>query len=147
MFFKVNKHSIGIEADKNEIFKEIVLWGESAWWPKDSNMKFVNESGQAVSEGTDYSMKIIPFGPSWRARVTKLEKDYSIRRDFLDGMFTGFETVSILEKGKGSEVVYEMFYRVNNIVNKILWPLALERIHNSNINKILVNLKNHLEAK
>jgi hypothetical protein len=146
--FKVNRHSVEIAADKARIFKELVLWGQASWWPKDANMKFVNLSGVAVQEGTEYLMKIVPSGASWHARVTKIEPDYSIRRDFLDGMFNGFETVSIKDKGNNFfEVAYEMFYQINGSLNKLLWPIAFEKLHNANIRMILNSLKQHLEQK
>lgn len=144
--YKVNKHSIEILAPKEEIFKEIVSWGESRWWPVLSNMKFIKEGKNPPEEGTRYLMKVVPFGPSWRAQVTKIEKDYSIRRDFLDGMFSGFETVSILNgQGASFKIVYEMYYQVNGKVNQMLWPTILEKIHNLNIEAILGNLKRFVE--
>lgn len=144
--FRVNKHEIRVFINQEAIFEEIVLWGEACWWPKFSNMRFIKQSQEKVQEGTKYTMKIVPFGPAWEAQVTKLEDNYSIRRDFLSGFLSGFETVSILPAEKiGYKVAYEMFYKIESSGLKLLWNSILVHIHNHNIRSILKNLKRHLE--
>ncbi|MFH0876804.1 MAG: hypothetical protein V1863_01090, partial [Candidatus Omnitrophota bacterium] len=137
----------------------------ASWWPKKSLMKFERQGQGPVQtgtprinpcgiiQGTRYrQVVLLPFAPSWNVEVEKLT-DQSITRRFLNGMFCGSETVS-LQAGTATvaspgslEVHYVMHYRLNGVLNKILWPLVFERLHNRNIEAILQSLKLYLEKE
>lgn len=134
----------------NMAFREIVLWGESSWWPKKCLMKFVRLENSPIQKGTIYRQKVLlPFAPSWCAVVSDIVENKSISRKFLDGFLDGQETVSIdklnnLGKG-GVKVQYLMDYKVKGFVNKILWRLFFNKMHDRNIRLILERLKEYLE--
>ena len=141
----LNEHVIDIASPPSRLYPEIVKWGEGEWWPQGSFMKFVNLSGRR-EEGAVYLMKVcLPFGPGWYARITELKEDESVRRDFIDGMFAGYEVVSIEDAPGGSRLCYRMHYRVKGFFNRIIWSLIAQRLHNRNIRRILRALKNYLE--
>lgn len=157
--FKENKHSIIVHCHLKEALPEIILWGEAHWWPKNSLMRFLRSGSGIVSKGTPrknpsgivrgtrYRQEVLlPFAPSWDVEVEKID-DKSIARRFLNGMFDGRETVSLEFAKDGINVSYVMNYQINGLLNKILWPLVFERLHNRNIEAILASLKNYLEKK
>lgn len=147
MLMKTNLHRITIRAEKEAVFHEVVVWGQASWWPKRSLMKFINLSGP-IEKGTKYLQKVmLPCGPSWHVQITGLVSMSSIRRDFLDGMFQGFETVSVCEVKDGVEVCYNMNYEIQGRLNRILWRLIFEKLHDRNIEAVLNNLKEFLENK
>ena len=141
----VNFHSIVIHCSLEEARPEIIQWGEARWWPKNSQMSFVRKTKTPVEKGTRYQQKVLlPFAPSWDVEVVALGEQ-SITRQFLNGMFRGSETVSIEPFGPDSEIRYIMNYQINGLLNKILWSLVFERMHNKNIEAILSSLKEFLE--
>ena len=110
-------------------------------------MTFKREGSGAVQAGTRYRQKVLlPLAPSWDVEVTSITQD-SITRKFLNGMFTGEETVNLHPKAQGLEVQYLMHYQINGVLNNVLWKLMFERLHNSNIEAILQNLKKDLERQ
>lgn len=141
-----NRHQVTIEAlDEPSLVKEIICWGEAAWWPKRSLMKFERETQGPVVVGTRYTQKVmLPLAPQWQAEVDAL-RPCGISRKFLGGMFDGYEEVNCRRLPKGFCVEYVMHYEVKGIVNKILWPLVFQRLHDKNIEDILDHLKKHLE--
>lgn len=146
--FKENKHSIFVHCHLEEAYAQIILWGEAGWWPKNSLMRFVRcKNPSVIVRGTRYRQEVLlPFAPSWDVEVEKID-DKSITRRFLNGMFAGRETVSLVSLKDGINVFYVMNYKINGLFNKIMWPLVFERLHNRNIEAILENLKKYLEEK
>lgn len=144
---KINRHSIVIASGPQEAFKEIVRWGESSWWPEKSLMCFKRQTQGEVQEGALYRQQVmLPFAPSWNAKVEKLT-DSSITRVFSDGMFDGHETVAMAARANGLEVVYEMCYQVKGVFNRLMWRMIFNKLHDQNIEMILRNLKEYLEKK
>lgn len=141
----VNRHRIRINCDAARLLKEIVAWGEGAWWPKKSRMRFSRLTAGPVQKGTRYRQEVLlPFAPRWEAEVESVAET-SIRRRFLNGMFEGYEIVGFVPVQGGFDVVYEMRYHVRGFLNRLLWPVALEKMHDANIELILKNLKAYLE--
>jgi len=144
---RVNKHIILVRRAKAQVVDEIRTWGEAAWWPRGSLMRFTRLTEGPVGIGTRYRQKVqLPFAPSWDGEVTGMTGD-SITRSFLNGMFSGSETVSAAAEADATRVTYVMTYDVYGAGNKVLWPLLLMHLHNMNIRRILKNLKRHCERK
>lgn len=143
---KINRHGIRIHCDAARLQKEIIAWGEGAWWPKGSRMRFLRLTDGPVQKGTRYRQEVLlPFAPRWDAEVESMT-DAGIRRRFLNGMFEGFETVGFAPAlAGGFDVAYEMHYRVRGFLNRLFWPAAFEKMHDANIELILKNLKEYLE--
>lgn len=144
-----NKHSIIVHCQFDKARPEIIRWGEGAWWPKNSLMKFMRQGQGPVQTGTRYrQIVLLPFAPSWDVDVEKMDAK-SITRRFLNGMFCGSETVSLepsVTSAGHFEVRYVMRYRISGLLNKMLWPMVFEHLHNRNIRTILQNLKIYLES-
>ena len=142
---KANRHSILVHGGPQAVAPEIVAWGEASWWPRGSLMRFVRLTAGAVGVGTRYRQKVqLPFAPSWDVAVTEVGAR-SITRSFLNGMFTGSETVSVQEEAGGTRVTYEMNYEVEGAANRIMWSFVLRHLHDANIRRILKNLKRYCE--
>jgi len=134
-----------VRSGPQALLPQIVAWGEAAWWPRGSLMRFVRLTPGAVGVGTRYRQKVrLPFAPSWEAAVTEVGAQ-SITRSFLDGMFSGSETVSVRQEAGGTRVTYEMRYEVRGAGNRLMWSLVFRHLHNANIRRILKNLKRHGE--
>ena len=143
--FNENRHSIVVDSEPSAVRSEILWWGESPWWPKNSLMRFVRLTERPLTKGTRYKQEVtLPFGPSWEVEIEDLT-DTSITRHFLNGMFKGFETVSFAGEAGKLEIRYKMHYEVQGSINRILWSLIFENLHNSNIEAILASLKSYLE--
>ena len=144
---KENSHSIIVHCQFKEALAEIIGWGESSWWPKNSLMRFVRQGSGPVQKGIRYRQEVLlPFAPSWDVEISQITAS-SITRRFLNGMFSGQETVSLKGEDSAIAVFYKMIYEVNGILNKILWTLFFRRLHDKNIKAILANLKSFLEKR
>jgi len=132
--------------DMARIFKEIVLWGEALWWPKQCMMKFIRLDEIPVQRGTRYMQKIqFPCAPSWTSVVTDIENNKSITRKFLDSFLDGYEQISITPKQDAVAVTYCLQYALRGRLYPVLWKLGLQGLHNRNITLILNSLKKHIE--
>jgi len=142
-----NYHARVIAGKIEELFPEIVSWGEAEWWPKDSLMSFSRKVSGPVVEGTEYIQKVkLPFGPSWRTVVSEIKNNESITRKFKEGFFEGCETVSIKPLCcHNVKIEYEMLFRIKGLINRILWKVIFRRLHDRNIEYILDNLKAYAE--
>ena len=143
----LNHHFVLIEAPENVVGPQIILWGEAPWWPEKCSMRFIKKTIGPLAMGTEYEQRVVPAGPHWNVRVTKLIPDREIERTFLNGMFQGKETVKIEGRYNGTRVSYLMQYEVRGIINKILWPLLFRRLHDKNIELILMALKDYVLEK
>lgn len=145
---RVNQHFIFIEASRDLIAPEVILWGEAVWWPKNSSMKFTCLTRGDIQAGTKYRQEVLlPFAPKWEVEVTRLVSEKEIERTFLNGMFKGKETVTLEERYNGTKVEYVMHYEVVGIVNQILWKLFFQRLHDQNIEMILKALQGYVMNK
>ncbi len=140
-----NRHSIYIQGSLEKAQWETQVWGEASWWPKDSLMRFERKETGPLKVGTRYCQKVLlPFAPSWDVEITVLN-NVRVTRKFLNGMFEGEETVSCVPVPHGVTVTYCMQVRVKGFLNRILWALVFERLHNKNIEAILAHLKRYME--
>jgi len=143
--FNENRHDIVIKSDPASVRNEILWWGEAAWWPQNSLMRFVRLTERPLRKGTRYKQEVtIPFAPSWEVEIDSLT-DTSITRRFLNGMFAGFETVSFIDRAGNVEVSYRMHYECQGFLNRFLWLFVFQAMHDKNIELILASLKAFLE--
>jgi hypothetical protein len=143
----INHHSIEIKASPAEIFKELLTWGESAWWPAGSPMRYTRLTEGEIGVGTRYHQKVhVPFGPEWDVEVTSISQDREVSRKFLNGMFRGVEREYIIPGRTACEVHFLMDFEVAGAVNRLLWNLIFRKKHDDNIGTILKALKGHLEG-
>ncbi|HOW36161.1 MAG TPA: SRPBCC family protein [Candidatus Omnitrophota bacterium] len=144
----INHHFVFIEVPESIVAPEVILWGESSWWPKKCAMKFTRLTEGELRVGTQFEQKVLlPLGPHWKVEVTKLVPNREIERTFLDGMFKGKEWVVIDERLNGTRVDYYMDCQIQGIVNKILWPVLFKKLHDSNIKMILAALRDYAVKK
>lgn len=108
-------------------------------------MRFVRLTERPVQKGTRYRQEVlIPFAPVWDVEIENIT-DTSVTRRFLNGMFKGFETVSIAVLRGTVEINYRMHYEVQGFLNRLLWQLFFQKLHDNNIEMILASLKEFLE--
>lgn len=146
MFEKIIQE-IFVRANPDDIFEQLLVWGEAGWWPRRSLMRFKNLSGE-IKLGTVYLAKIrLVFGPSWYARNVILDKEnFYIKRIFLEGIFSGGEELRILSNVDGRQkVIYTFDCEVKGIFNNFIWNLISRKLHIKNIDMILSSLKTYLE--
>lgn len=144
----INHHFVFIEVPESIVGPEIILWGESSWWPKKCTMKFTRLTEGELRAGTQFEQKVLlPFGPRWKVEITKLVPNREIERTFLDGMFKGRERVVIEGRLNGTRVDYYMDCQAQGIINKILWPILFKKLHDNNIRMILAALKDYAVKK
>lgn len=143
-----NRHSIFIEASAWEIYPEILLWGESVWWPKNSQMRFIRKAPGGIKVSTRYIQKVLLlFGPQWEVEVNTIEPNKKVGRRFLNGIFKGGEWVELEPTAIGTKVNYAMDFEINGAINKILWNLFFRKLHDRNLEMILTSLKDFIIAK
>lgn len=146
---EIISQSITIHYHPEEIFNELIMWGEGLWWPKRSLMRYRNLTW-GIEKNTVYVQKVrLPFGPSWHTRIDEIDKkNFLIRRIFLDGMFKGFEEIKLSPLSNNTACVeYHFNCSVKGYLNYILWKLVFRRLHIYNINLILNSLKQYLERQ
>lgn len=139
---------IAIAAPPADIFEQLLVWGESVWWPAKCLMHFENLSG-FIGEDTVYRQKVkAPLGPSWRSRNEVVDrKSFYIKRVFSQGMFEGLEEVRLEPAADGAQAVYSFCIEVKGWLNRFVWQRWGRRSHKKNINRVLVALKQHVEGK
>ena len=145
--FQKNFHFSLIEAPRERIWPQVVVWGECAWWPPPSLMKFTRITSGDIHRGTRYLQKVrLPLGPAWQAEVTQLIPGRLIERTFLGGLFQGRETVTLEKRSHGTRVEYTMEYRIPHPINGLVWKLWFSKLHDQNIKLILSALKTYCES-
>ena len=142
-----NRHEISINTtNKEEAFRQILLWGEASWWPKKSSMKFTRIGRGPIVQGTLYRQKVmLPFAPSWCSVVTNINQGVSTSRKLFEGFLDGQEEIKIVQGNNSLSAVYCLEYSIPNFVYRWLWKIFFESLHNYNIELILNNLKGYLE--
>ncbi|HAJ56441.1 MAG TPA: hypothetical protein DCL35_01580 [Candidatus Omnitrophica bacterium] len=145
MSFNENIHSVVVRSDPAAARSEILWWGEASWWPANCLMRFVRLTERPVQKGTRYRQEVLlPFAPTWEVEIENVT-DTSITRRFLNGMFKGSETISLVPSRGTVEIIYRMHYEVQGLVNSLLWALFFKNLHDRNIKMILASLKGFLE--
>ena len=146
--YQLNHHFILVDAAKELVAPQAILWGEALWWPKNSSMKFTRLTPGDIRVGTRYRQEVLlPFAPSWEVEVTGLITDHEIERTFLNGIFKGKETVSVQECSNVTKVDYRLQYQLRGFINTILWPMVFARMHDQNIKMILKALQEYIMNK
>jgi uncharacterized membrane protein len=146
----INHHSIIVKAPVREVFGEILLWGEAAWWPQESPMRYTRITpGEDIKAGCRYRQKVhMPFGPEWDVEVISVTEGREVSRRFLNGMFEGVDRVYIIPVDREScEVHFLMDFKVVGTINRIVWDLLFRAMHDKNIKRILLALKSHVETR
>ena len=143
-----NRHSIFVATTAFEIFPQILWWGEAAWWPKKSQMKFIRKTPGKLTVGTRFIQKVLlPFGPQWEVEISEIEPNRKVSRRFLNGIFKGEEWVELEPSAIGTKVNYVMNYDINGLINRLMWKLLFRRLHDRNIEMILSNLRDFVTPK
>lgn len=146
---EVIRQEIVIASEPEGVFKELLVWGQSSWWPKGSLMKFINLTGK-IDVDTMYLQKVkIPFGPKWNTRNKVVDKNRMyIKREFLNGMFEGFEELWVIPSESGvCKASYSFNYKVRGVLNRIIWDSFFKQLHIKNIDSIFKSMKEYLEEK
>jgi len=140
---------IKVKAIAHDTFRELMLWGDSAWWPSRCPMDIENLSGNHdVGARYRQSVKFL-LGPEW-VTVNKVidKKNLYLRRDFFGKAFDGFEeyTIAIDDDGN-SEITFTFAAELKGRLNKYLWKKFGRQMHIDSITMILKALKEYLEKK
>lgn len=144
----INSHTAIINADIEKIFQQALLWGEAEWWPKDCLMRYtrINEGkGEwGVQVGIRYHQKVLlPFAPEWDVEVVSITQNKEVKRRFINGIFSGTDSVILKPVKDGIEVKALMDFEVNGYFNKFAWRFIFERMHDENVEKILRAMKGY----
>ncbi len=144
----VNHHSVTVKASQERIYSEMLSWGESEWWPKESPMRYTRLSGgRGAVPGARYRQKVhVPFGPEWQVEVVSAVPGREVSWKFLDGMFIGVYRVYIIPVEDACELHFMMDYKVAGLFNRMAWRLYSLGQHDRNIMLILNSLKDFVEV-
>ncbi|MCR4336587.1 MAG: SRPBCC family protein [Candidatus Omnitrophica bacterium] len=144
----VSHYFFFVEVPVQVVAAEAMLWGESAWWPKNSLTHYIKEMPGDLKVGTRYKQIIHkPFAPSWTVEITKFIPNRLIERKFVNGMFKGYELLIIGERANGTRVDYELHYKIRGLFNMILWPYYLRKQYDMNAKLIMSALKERVIQK
>ncbi len=143
----INHHSITVKAPADGIYRELLSWGESGWWPGDCPMRYTRLTEGEVGVGTRYRQKVQkPMGPEWETEVISATEGREISRRFTKGMFSGVERLYIIPAMGANEVHYMMDFEIIGSLNRLMWEGLYKGKHDENIRKVLLALKRHLEG-
>lgn len=142
----INSHAIIINADIEKVFQQALLWGEAEWWPKECLMRYTrinDEKGEGVVQvGTRYHQKVLlPFAPEWDVEVVSITQNKEVKRRFINGIFSGTDSVILKPVKDGIEVKAVMDFDVNGYFNKLAWRFIFKSMHDENVEKILKAMK------
>ena len=144
----VNHHSVIIRAPQEKIFREMLSWGESEWWPKESPMRYTRlMGGSGTVPGTRFRQKVhVPFGPGWEVEVISATPHREVSWQFIEGMFTGVYRVYIIPGEDVCELHFLMDYEIAGPINRMVWRFFSLGQHDRNIMLILNSLKDYAEV-
>lgn len=143
----INHHSIAVKAPAGRIYRELLSWGESEWWPSDCPMRYTRLTAGDVGVGTRYLQKVQrPMGPEWEAEIITAAEGREVSRRFTRGMFKGVERLYIIPAMGASEVHYMMDFEVVGMLNRLMWETVFQKKHDENVARVLLALKRHLEG-
>jgi uncharacterized membrane protein len=144
----VNHHSVIIRAPQEKIYIEMLSWGESEWWPKESPMRYTRLSeGIGAVPGARFRQKVhVPFGPVWEVEVISATPYREVSWRFLEGMFTGVYRVYVIPDEDACELHFMMDYEVAGFINRLAWRFFSLGQHDKNIMLILNSLKDYVEV-
>ena len=75
--------------------------------------------------------------------VVSITPNKEVTRKFLNGIFSGTDSVILEPKKEGVEVKTVMDFDVNGYFNKLAWRFVFERMHDENLEKILKAMKGY----
>ena len=143
----INHHSIAVNAPVERIFEQLLIWGESKWWPAGCPMRYTRLTDGEIGVGTRYRQKVErPLGPEWEVEVVSVTRGREVSRRFIKGMFTGVERLYIIREKTGSEVHYMMDFEVPGAKDRFLWNTFYKARHDENVAMVLAALKRYLEG-
>ncbi len=145
--FSVIHQFLFLEVPIQAVSDQLMIWGESSWWPKDCLWKYIRQTDGEIRVGTEYVIKINkPSAADWSVQVTQLLPNRLIERTFTKGLFKGFERIMLEERANGTRIDYELHFKIRGLLNIFLWPFV-RRQYIQTINKVLTSLKNYLVAE
>jgi len=134
-----------IEVPIEAVASEVILWGESAWWPNNVLWKYQRTTDSEIRVGTQYTIKINKASAqNWTAEITKLIPNRLIERTFHKSMFKGYEVVTMEERANGTRIDYELHFKIQGPLNLILWPFVLRKQYVKTITLIMNSMKEYL---
>ncbi len=97
-----------------------------------------------VQSGTRYHQKVLlPFAPEWDVEIVSITPNRELKRRFLNGIFSGTDSVILEPVKDGIEVKAVMDFDVNGYFNKLAWRFVFEKMHDENVEKILRAMKEY----
>ncbi|MGA2193345.1 MAG: hypothetical protein ABSG42_08245 [Nitrospirota bacterium] len=143
----VNHHVVSIAAAPGDVFRQLVLWGESEWWPGESPMSYKRITEGDIGVGTRYRQKVRSvISLEWDVEIISLTEGREVSAKFLNGMFEGVYRLYVIPEENHAEAHFMMDYRVKGAMNRLMWRFFFMKRHDRNIEKILLAMKGYIEG-
>ena len=137
---------IFIEAPIDIVAELALEWGNSLWWPTDSQMKFVPIQTHPLEIGKQYRLEIkTPLKLGAQLEITQYTPRQFVQHTFCAGALIGQQQIALEERSNGTRLDYKIEYRVRGIINIVAWILYYEKKFQSGLGIILETIKNYSE--
>ena len=141
-------HFVFIAAPIETVYREIIAWVQSDWWPRKSALRVFQEAPSYLNAGIKFDVALRGFkAPRWHVEITKITQEKEIEFTFFADRFQGRGAVNLESRVNGTRVDYEIFYNLTGLKNTLAWTLCYERVYNKSIKHFLNSLLVYLQKR
>jgi len=143
-------HFLFIERPFDEVADDILLWGWSSWWPKNSPLQYTGpaEGGRPdVGMSCKVSLSQKFMKAVFRGEVVQLKPRRVFQIGWQSGMMVGEEFLLVEERSNGVRIDHRVRYTGSNFLTKIIWTLFFRKKYRLSIANALDAMKTHLATR
>ncbi|MEW5894674.1 MAG: hypothetical protein AB1650_02785 [Candidatus Omnitrophota bacterium] len=137
-------HFTFVERPFHDAVSDILKWGWSQWWPKDSPVQYTLTGSGPEEIGPGRSCQMVMTGKFlksiWSGEVIQL-KGHLLQIEWKSGMMIGQEFVIAEERSNGTRVDHRVRYTGSNLVGRFLWLLFFRKKYHECILQAMDALK------
>ncbi len=137
-----------IEAPLEKVAAEIFRWDKSAWWPRESVLRYIPETPGGMKEGSRYTVKmLIPLADDLKVEVTNMNPKNGLVMEFNEGMLEGNELIILEGRYNGTRVNYILDYTVKGLLRSFIWNVFVKSRYLQSMKNILEHMKRYVNQK
>jgi hypothetical protein len=148
--FLQEHHFLFIERPFQDVADEILLWGWSSWWPKESALQYSSlddakkpEVGMPCKVSLDRKFMQAVF----KGDVVQFKDQKVLQIEWRSGMMIGQEFIIVEERSNGVRMDHRVRYTGSNFLAKAIWVLLFRKRYDLCLNNALDALREHLTAR
>jgi hypothetical protein len=143
-YFNVHYFSF-IEGSFDEIADEILKWGWSSWWPKESVLQYEADAQDGLQAGLPCRMflkgKFLTV--VLKGEIVQIRPKRVLQIEWRSGWVTGQEFIIVEERSNGTRVDFRARFKGTMLLSKMIWLLFFRKKYAECIRQALDVFKPH----